>query len=228
MTREEIIRLEAVSKWYPQGEGLRAVLDEARMTIEEGEFVIIRGRSGSGKTTLLNLLAALDMPSQGEVWVDGTELTQLTDRERTLFRRRHIGIVFQFFNLIPTLTALENVRLPLELTGEHSEAGAKAEHLLAAVGLAGREQEAPENLSGGEQQRVAIARALIKAPRLLLADEPTGNLDRETGEQVLDLLEKLTRAMGKTLIVATHSRQLAQRADRVLTIRRGKLVAADD
>lgn len=228
MTTTDIIRLDAVSKWYRQGEDRRSVLDQASVSIREGEFITIRGRSGSGKTTLLNLLAGLDLPSRGEIWIDGTDLTALGDRGRTLFRRAYIGIVFQFFNLIPTLTALENVRLPLELTGQGPDAEARAIGLLKEVGLAGREREAPENLSGGEQQRVAIARALIKEPRLLLADEPTGNLDRDTGEHVLDLLEELTRARGKTLIVATHSRQIAERADRVLTIRSGKLVAADE
>lgn len=223
-----MIRLVEVSKHYPSGEGRRVVLDGAQGAFQEGEFVAIRGRSGSGKTTLLNLLAGLDSPNGGEIWVDGIDIAALDDRRRTLFRRDNIGIVFQFFNLIPTLSALENVLLPAELAQGEGAAEERARSLLARVGLGGRASESPEHLSGGEQQRVAIARALVKEPRLVLADEPTGNLDRATGDNVLDLLEEVTREMGKTLLIATHSRAIAARADRALTILGGKLVLAEE
>ncbi len=219
-----LIRFVDLHKHYPQGEGRRIVLDGAQGTFDEGTLVAIRGRSGSGKTTLLNLLAGLDSPNHGEIWIDETEIASLDERGRTLFRRDNIGIVFQFFNLIPTLTALENVLLPAELTEGWTPAEPLARSLLERVGLGGREAEYPEHLSGGEQQRVAIARALVKEPRLVLADEPTGNLDRATGDQVLNLLEEVTREMGKTLLIATHSRSIAARADRVLTIHAGRLV----
>jgi putative ABC transport system ATP-binding protein len=219
-----VIRLVELSKGYPQGEGVRLVLDRASAEIRSGEFVVIRGRSGSGKTTLLNLVAGLDVPTAGHVLLDGVDIGALSDRQRTLFRRRNIGIVFQFFNLIPTLKVLENVMLPAELAGSASTATrSEAESLLDDVGLGGREDDPPDQLSGGEQQRVAIARALLQAPRLVLADEPTGNLDRATGEQVLDLLVGLTRQMEKTLVVVTHSRAIAAAADRVLTIENGEL-----
>ncbi|MGA9532267.1 MAG: ABC transporter ATP-binding protein [Anaerolineales bacterium] len=221
---DRLIQLVGISKRYPQGDDVRVVLDQASAVIREGEFVAIRGRSGSGKTTLLNLIAGLDVPSGGQILMDGVDLASLSDRQRTLFRRRNIGIVFQFFNLIPTLTVIENVLLPAELAGGAARSvKEEAEELLDQVGLAGREADAPDQLSGGEQQRVAIARALLQAPRLVLADEPTGNLDRATGEQVLDLLVGLTKQKGKTLVVVTHSRAIAAIADRVLTIEGGLL-----
>jgi putative ABC transport system ATP-binding protein len=190
-------------------------------------MVAIRGRSGSGKSTLLNLVAGIDVATAGEVRVDGTALQKLSSRDRTLFRRSHVGFVFQFFNLIPTLTALENVRLPAELAGvETRAADDRARDLLREVGLLERASDFPDRLSGGEQQRVAIARALVGLPRLLLADEPTGNLDDATGRAVLDLLERLTRGAGRTLVVATHSAAVAARADRVLAIDDGYLVAS--
>jgi putative ABC transport system ATP-binding protein len=185
----------------------------------------VRGRSGSGKTTLLNLIAGLDTPSDGRILIEGSDLAAMTDRQRTLFRRDNIGIIFQFFNLIPTLTVLENVILPAELRQLGNQyALENARSLLARVGLADREDDYPDQLSGGEQQRVAIARSLVHEPRLLLADEPTGNLDRTTGDRVLRLLQDLTQELGKTLILVTHSRQDATKADRVLTISQGKLV----
>ena len=220
-----LIELVALTKQYPQGEGWRKVLNEAEASIAEGEFVAVRGRSGSGKTTLLNLIAGLDEPSSGKILIDGTDLAEMTNRQRTVFRRDNIGIIFQFFNLIPTLTVLENVLLPAELAANQGDDIREyAESLLARVGLAGREADFPDQLSGGEQQRVAIARALVHRPRLLLADEPTGNLDRSTGNSVLELLQEVIKELGKTLIIVTHSREDASRADRVLTIREGQLV----
>jgi putative ABC transport system ATP-binding protein len=223
---KDLIRLEALTKAYRQGERVRRVLDGADGRFVEGEVAAIRGRSGSGKTTLLNLLAGLDVPDSGRIMVDGQDLAAMTPRQRTLFRRETIGIVFQFFNLIPTLTVSENVLLPAELAGRmNSEVDRHAQSLLGQVGLDGRQEDMPDRLSGGEQQRVAIARALVMTPRLVLADEPTGNLDQVIGDEIMQLLLSLTRSEGRTLILVTHSHHLAERADRVLTIENGKLVA---
>ena len=219
------IRFENVSKQFQEGEKTRVVLRDLYATIAGGEFVAIVGRSGSGKSTLLNLLAGLDLPTFGDIWIGDTRVSALTDYARTLFRRDHIGFVFQFFNLIPTLTVRENVLLTAELNSwkEH-EAKAQANQLLAAVGLGDRVNVFPDKLSGGEQQRVAIARALCADPPLILADEPTGNLDAETGTQILDLLMRLARAGHKTLITVTHSMDVASLADRILKLDSGHLV----
>ena len=221
-----IVRLDRVSKSYTEGAETRHVLRETSVEFVEGELVAVRGRSGSGKSTLLNLVAGIDSPTEGEVWVDGTSLGRLSRAERTLFRRDRLGFIFQFFNLIPTLSVLENVQLPLELRGTAPvEAAASARSLLGQVGLADRERTFPDRLSGGEQQRVAIARALVQDPRIVLADEPTGNLDDATGEAVMDLLDRVTRKAGRTLLLVTHSPQVAARADRVYTIDGGHVVA---
>ncbi len=223
----DLIQLEGLTKAYPQGDRVRRVLDNAQARFVEGEVAAIRGRSGSGKTTLLNLLAGLDVPDSGRIVIDGEDLAAMSPRKRTLFRRETIGIVFQFFNLIPTLTVAENLRLPAELAGRMDSSVAEHAHsLLSQVGLEGRQSDMPDHLSGGEQQRVAIARALVMKPRLVLADEPTGNLDQATGDEIMQLLLSLTRSEGRTLILVTHSHHLAERADRVLTIERGKLVPA--
>jgi len=220
-----LIRLDRVSKDYAEGSDTRHVLRETTAEIGEGEFVAIRGRSGSGKSTLLNLIAGIDLPSAGDVHVAGVCLSRLGARERTLFRRDQMGFVFQFFNLIPTLTVLENVMLPAELrTGAAPAHAERALQLLEAVELAQRRDAFPDRLSGGEQQRVALARALVQDPRLVLADEPTGNLDDHTGEAVLELLDAMTRRQGRTLVLVTHSREVAGRADRVVTIDEGQLV----
>jgi len=190
--------------------------------------VAIVGKSGTGKSTLLNLISGIDQADEGEIHVDGQVLTSLDERQCTLFRRHHIGFVFQFFNLIPTLTVLENVTLPLELAGiALPEARSRASHLLGDVGLGDRLDTYPDRLSGGEQQRVAIARALVHDPLLVLADEPTGNLDEETGKQVLALLDRLTRQSGKNLIMVTHSRENAVRADRVIELSGGCFSGVD-
>jgi putative ABC transport system ATP-binding protein len=197
------------------------------MSIAPAEFVAILGKSGSGKSTLLNLISGIDRVDGGEIWVNGQNLTAMDDLQRTLFRRQNTGFVFQFFNLIPTLTVWENVMLPLELTG--SEPQSAREHvasLLSEVGLADRKDTFPDRLSGGEQQRVAIARALVHDPVLVLADEPTGNLDEETGRKVLELLDRLTRQAGKNLIMVTHNPEAARFADRVLILKDGKLTVA--
>lgn len=217
------IELIDVDKSYREGEQTHAVLRGASTVVRAGERVAILGPSGSGKSTLLNLVSGIDLPDSGTIRVGGRDLATLSERDRTLFRRSHVGFVFQFFNLLPTLTVLENLLLPLELTG--SERGReRALALLASVGLEDRAAAFPDRLSGGEQQRVAIARALIHGPDLLLADEPTGNLDQDTGERVVELLEALVRDAGATLMVVTHSRELAGRMDRILTVDHGKLV----
>ncbi len=223
-TSSHFIHLENLTKSYQEGAYRRTVLQGAGAHFARGEFVAILGKSGSGKSTLLNLISGIDQPDSGAVWLDGQNLTALGERQRTLFRRRHIGFVFQFFNLIPTLTVLENVTLPLELNGvADGRARQQVEPLLAAVDLLDRQSTFPDRLSGGEQQRVAIARALAHDPLLVLADEPTGNLDEETGRQVLALLDRLTRQAGKNLILVTHSTDAAAVADRVLVLRDGKL-----
>jgi len=225
MSRPPIVRLDRVSKDYREGEEPRHVLREASATFAEGEVVAIRGRSGSGKSTLLNLIAGVDRPTSGEVWVAGTALSRLSPAARTVFRRDHLGFVFQFFNLVPTLTVLENVQLPAELGGRSpAEAAAAARALLAEVALEDRVASFPDRLSGGEQQRVAVARALVQDPRLLLADEPTGNLDDATGRSVMALLDRVTRGQGRSLVLVTHSPQVAAMADRVFTIEEGRLV----
>ena len=224
-----LIRLRDLTKVYEEGARTRSVFRGLNVQVAAGECVVLLGRSGSGKSTLLNLIGGIDLPTGGEVLVrvDGREvnLARLSERERTLFRRARIGFIFQFSNLIPTLTVAENVRLPLELNGHGRAAQAeRAANLLAAVGLADRGASFPDRLSGGEQQRVAIARALVHDPVLLLADEPTGNLDIETGWVVLDLLDRLVRQRGKTLVMVTHSPEVIGVADRVLTMRDGRLV----
>jgi putative ABC transport system ATP-binding protein len=225
MEAPPLIRLDRVSKDYTEGTKTRVVLRETTGVIAEGEFVAIRGRSGSGKSTLLNLMAGIDLPTSGDLFIAGVCLNRLSPRDRTLFRRDHMGFVFQFFNLIPTLTVVENVQLPAELaSGSPREAARRARALLDQVGLLDRALDFPDRLSGGEQQRVAIARALVQDPRLLLADEPIGNLDDATGETVLSLLDRMTRQAGRTLVLVTHSAQVAARADRVLTIEEGHLV----
>ncbi len=211
------IELIDVDKSYQEGEETHAVLRGASALLRAGERVAILGPSGSGKSTLLNLVSGIDLPDAGSIRVAGTDLATLSERERTLFRRSHVGFVFQFFNLLPTLTVLENLLLPLELTG--STAGRER-------ALESRAGAFPDRLSGGEQQRVAIARALIHGPGLLLADEPTGNLDEDTGERVVELLDTLVREAGTTLLVVTHSRELAGRMDRILRVDHGSLVEA--
>jgi putative ABC transport system ATP-binding protein len=224
---DAFIRLDKLAKSYQEGTRTRVVLNSTSAAFSKGEFVAIVGKSGTGKSTLLNLISGIDAPDSGSVWLDGRNLTALNDRQRTLFRRENIGFVFQFFNLMPTLTVIENIILPLELNGMATEqARLRVAPLLEAVGLSDRLQTFPDRLSGGEQQRVAIARALANDPLLVLADEPTGNLDEETGAKVLALLDRLTRQAGKNLILVTHSADAAAFADRTLHLHDGQLVAA--
>jgi len=220
-----LLVLAGLRKRFREGDVDHVVLDGGDACVGRGEFVALLGPSGSGKSTLLNLVAGIDVPDAGRVVIDGTDLTALDERARTLFRRHRIGIVFQFYNLLPTLTVRENVMLPLELTGRGGERE-RARALLERVGLGGRAAAFPERLSGGEQQRVAIARALVHGPGLLLADEPTGNLDTATGDGVIALLGELARRDGAALLVATHSERIVERADRVLALDAGRLVEA--
>jgi putative ABC transport system ATP-binding protein len=214
-----LVELRALTKSFPEGGGERVVFRNLSAGIRRGETVALLGRSGSGKSTLLNLIGGIDLPTAGEVVVDGTNLTGLSEQRRTLFRRRNIGLVFQSFNLIPTLTVMENLLLPLELNGRSGEpARAAGLNLLERVGLADRAGTYPDRLSGGEQQRVAVARAVVHDPFLLLADEPTGSLDAETGRRVLELLVGLARNDGRTMVVVTHSDAVARAADRVLVL----------
>lgn len=219
------LRLIDLTKCYLEGDQTRQVLLGANATMRRGEFVAILGKSGSGKSTLLNLISGIDRVDKGQIWLEDRNLTSMKDQERTIFRRSHTGFIFQFFNLIPTLTVWQNITLPLELQGELTAKGkAHAEALLSEVGLKNRAKTFPDRLSGGEQQRVAIARALVHDPLLVLADEPTGNLDEETGLHVLGLLDRLTRKAGKNLILVTHSLDAAQFADRILWLHDGKLI----
>ncbi|MGV0027565.1 ABC transporter ATP-binding protein [Phormidesmis priestleyi] len=222
-----LVQIENLSKVFQEGEMQRTVLNQVNLTFEPGEFVVLLGHSGSGKSTLLNLISGIDQPSSGIVKVNGVSVTELDERSRTLLRRDQIGFVFQFFNLIPTLTVLENVTLPQELAGRSSQfAQQSAMKLLEQVELADRKDTFPDKLSGGQQQRVAIARALAHSPLLVLADEPTGNLDEETGQRVLEILLDLVRATNKTLVMATHNPDIARRADRVLRVQDGQLIPA--
>ncbi|MDJ0890142.1 MAG: ABC transporter ATP-binding protein [Gammaproteobacteria bacterium] len=221
---EPLIQLSAVRKAYPEGASERVIFEHLDATISAGELTVLLGRSGTGKSTLLNLISGIDLPDSGSVSIDGSPLTELSERERTLYRRRHIGFVFQFFNLVSTLTVEENLLLPLELNGTR---GARAQRIvrdhLDQVGLGGREDSFPDRLSGGEQQRVAIVRALVHDPLLILADEPTGNLDVHTGHDILALLARLTRESGKTLLMVTHSVEAEAYADRILVLEDGRL-----
>lgn len=218
------IQLNKLTKSYQEGTKSRSVLDDLELSVKEGEMIVLLGRSGSGKSTLLNLVSGIDKPDSGQVVIGGTNLAGMDENSRTLFRRKNIGFIFQSFNLISTLTALENVLLPLKLKGD-SDASAekKAQQFLDEVGLGDRGDSYPDRLSGGEQQRVAIARALAHEPMLILADEPTGNLDYETGKTILDILNKSVRENGRTIILATHDRDICEIADRVVELRGGKL-----
>lgn len=219
-----MLEIRQLSRSFREGGRVHRVLDSLEAQVRPGERVAIMGRSGSGKSTLLNLISGVDRADSGTVSVDGLEVTALAEPARTLFRRQHIGFVYQFFNLIPTLDVAENVRLVLELNGVRGQAArTRSLAALAAVGLGERAHSAVDTLSGGEQQRVAIARALVHAPSLLLADEPTGNLDDETAREVLPVLLSLTRTRGTTLLMVTHDEALAASADRVLELREGRL-----
>ena len=226
MEQAPLVQAHQLTKSFEEGGSTRYVLEDVDFHIKKGEFIVMFGRSGSGKSTLLNLLSGIDNPTKGAVTIGGINLTTLSEHERTLFRREHIGFVFQTFNLIPTLTVKENVLLPLDLNKRMRPADMdQALGFLEHVGLGDRMDSYPDRLSGGEQQRVAIARALAHDPMLILADEPTGNLDDDTAEQVLKVFDTLVRQMGKTTLVATHDRSMAAIADRVFTLQGGRIVS---
>ncbi len=225
MNATPCIRLEQVSKIFPQGAQTIRAVDTVSLEVAAGEFLAITGASGSGKSTLLHLIAGLETPTSGTVTVAGAALTTLNDAQLAALRLHTIGFVFQFFNLLPALTAQENAALPLLLAGvAPQQAAARAAEILTWVNLAPRLTARPGELSGGEMQRVALARALANDPPILLADEPTGNLDSQSGELVLDLLHRSCKDMGKTLILATHDRTVVQRADRCLALQDGAVV----
>jgi putative ABC transport system ATP-binding protein len=222
----ELVRTDRLTRRYVMGDNVLSALDGVSIAFEQGEIAAIIGRSGSGKSTLLQLVGGLDRPTSGEVVVRGTRLAERSEDDLALYRRQEVGFIFQFFNLVPTLTALQNIELPLTLAGvPKAERGRRAGELLERVGLGGRRDHRPNQLSGGEQQRVAIARALVHDPPLLLADEPTGNLDSKTASEILDLMRTLA---GKTILVVTHDRALADSfARRTVELRDGKVVADD-
>lgn len=218
------ILIQQLSKSYRESNRQHEIFSNLNLTVTKGDFIVLLGRSGSGKSTLLNLISGIDQPDQGEITINGISLTGLSEHKRTLFRRHNIGFIFQSFNLIPTLTVAENLLLPLELIRRIDKYDRqKVSKLLNQLDLENRLDTYPDRLSGGEQQRIAIARALIHDPALILADEPTGNLDLETGQQVLQLLDDLVRKAGKTLIMATHSKEVIGTADRIVSIRNKRL-----
>ncbi len=219
-----LVNLSSVNKHYLEGGRQRPIYHDVNLELLRGERIALLGRSGCGKTTLLNLISGIDEVDSGTVCVAGLDITSLNETQRSMYRRRHIGFIFQFFNLVPTLTVLENLRLPLELVGVRAnEAITRAAAFLDRVGLSGRGDSFPDVLSGGEQQRVAIARALIHEPPLVLADEPTGNLDSETSEAILNLLDRLLSDTQAALIMVTHSLEAAELAQRWFTISDKKL-----
>ena len=220
--QQPFLLLENISRVFHEAGREHVVLREVSLTIQRGETVALLGRSGSGKSTLLNLISGIDVPDTGRVVVDGHELTALNERQRTLFRRRHIGFIYQFFNLIPTLTARENVEFVLELNGYDSNTiQERSDRLLAALEISECNHLFPSQLSGGEQQRVAIARALIHKPAVVLADEPTGNLDAPTGRHILSLLRDALAQRTHAMLLVTHSLEVARSADRILSLEDG-------
>ncbi len=220
---DHFVVLSDVTKIYRQGNSPVVALDHLHLKISKGEFVAVTGKSGCGKSTLINIIGGLDSPDQGQVLINGEYITQMDDQRLTLFRRDRIGIIFQFFNLLPILSLEENIALPHLLKGNSNALGEKIDHLLREMGLIERRHHKPHELSGGEMQRVAICRALINDPELILADEPTGNLDSASGKQVLEILRRLKDEEGKTILLVTHSQEGAAMADRVLRMKDGKL-----
>jgi putative ABC transport system ATP-binding protein len=227
--REPLVELHDVAKRYRTGEVVVEVLRDVNLVVRRDEFVVVHGVSGCGKTTLLNLIGALDIPSSGSVIVDGAPISSMTGRARARFRAAKVGFIFQFYNLLPTLTAVENVEVALEILPlTRGEIPGRAHRYLAAIGMGDKTTKFPSQLSGGEQQRVAIARALAKEPVLILADEPTGNLDEDTGLEVMRLMAELRRRAGATVVVVTHNPRLTTFADRVLRIDHGRVAEHAD
>lgn len=220
----EIVRFDKVSRVYTSGDHELRALDNVDMTLDEGKFVVILGPSGAGKSTLLNLLGGLDSPTEGKIYVEGKDISKLSNDELADYRAQTVGFVFQFYNLVPTLTVHENVALVKEIVPN----SLSATKMLDEVGLSDHLKNFPAELSGGEQQRVSIARALAKNPKILLCDEPTGALDSETGVMVLKLLLKMAREYGKTIVIVTHNQNIAKMADVVLRVKNGKIIAKEE
>ena len=219
-----LVSIRGLSKAYVRGDQSIPVLVDINLDVQAGDYVALMGPSGSGKSTLLNLIAGIDKPTSGQILVAGVDIAQLTDAELAAWRATHVGFIFQFYNLMPVLTAFENVELPLQLTSlGRADRRDRVRNALALVGLSDRMDHYPNELSGGQQQRVAIARALIADPTLIVADEPTGDLDRTTAEEILGLLERLNREIGKTIVMVTHDPKAAERARRLIQLEKGVL-----
>lgn len=219
----EILKVENLTKTYGSGEKLVHAVDDVSFSVEKGEFVAIVGASGSGKSTLLHLIGGVDRPTSGKIFVDGNDISKMNDDKLAVFRRRQVGIVYQFYNLIPILTVEENITLPCDLDGRGVDRE-RLEMILDSFGLRARRKHLPNQLSGGQQQRTSIARALINNPSLVLADEPTGNLDSKSSEEVMSMLKMCNQSYGQTVIMITHNLDIAKQADRIITISDGKIV----
>lgn len=219
----EILKVENLTKTYGSGENLVHAVDDVSFSVEKGEFVAIVGASGSGKSTLLHLIGGVDRPTSGKIFVDGNDISKMNDDKLAVFRRRQVGIVYQFYNLIPILTVEENITLPCDLNGRGVDRE-RLEMILDSFGLRARRKHLPNQLSGGQQQRTSIARALINNPSLVLADEPTGNLDSKSSEEVMSMLKMCNQSYGQTVIMITHNLDIAKQADRIITISDGKIV----
>ena len=219
----EILKVENLTKTYGSGENLVHAVDDVSFSVEKGEFVAIVGASGSGKSTLLHLIGGVDRPTSGKIFVDGNDISKMNDDMLAVFRRRQVGIVYQFYNLIPILTVEENITLPCDLDGRGVDRE-RLEMILDSFGLRARRKHLPNQLSGGQQQRTSIARALINNPSLVLADEPTGNLDSKSSEEVMSMLKMCNQSYGQTVIMITHNLDIAKQADRIITISDGKIV----
>lgn len=219
----EILKVENLTKTYGSGESLVHAVDDVSFSVEKGEFVAIVGASGSGKSTLLHLIGGVDRPTSGKIFVDGNDISKMNDDKLAVFRRRQVGIVYQFYNLIPILTVEENITLPCDLDGRGVDRE-RLEMILDSFGLRARRKHLPNQLSGGQQQRTSIARALINNPSLVLADEPTGNLDSKSSEEVMSILKMCNQSYGQTVIMITHNLDIAKQADRIITISDGKIV----
>lgn len=219
----EILRVENLTKTYGKGESEVKAVDNVSFSVEKGEFVAIVGSSGSGKSTLLHLLGGVDRPTSGKVFVDGKDIYTLNDDNLAIFRRRQVGIIYQFYNLIPILNVEENITLPCDLDGNKVDAK-RLNDLLISLGLENRKKYLPNQLSGGQQQRVSIGRALINNPAIILADEPTGNLDSKSSEEIVELLKMTNKKYKQTIIMITHNLEIANEADRILTIEDGKII----
>lgn len=219
----EILKVENLTKTYGSGENLVHAVDDVSFSVEKGEFVAIVGASGSGKSTLLHLIGGVDRPTSGKIFVDGNDISKMNDDKLAVFRRRQVGIVYQFYNLIPILTVEENITLPCDLDGRGVDRE-RLEMILDSFGLRARRKHLPNQLSGGQQQRTSIARALINNPSFVLADEPTGNLDSKSSEEVMSMLKMCNQNYGQTVIMITHNLDIAKQADRIITISDGKIV----